>query len=196
MKLTNGFSPEEKKITISVETGLLGKYYNNFNGILKDRSKSLPEGWKVEYKSPNTAVISFPAPSDTTFKESETNKGSMLIGVNPKNIMPILDTIESFVNMALRYELKRTEFIPLNGYPIENLKEDVQVAVKGKRSFCIIGEYAEFLSMEKKREYKFHQYMVRYGTEDYSDVAVLLYEGKLDELREIYTPKLKLTEWC
>lgn len=192
MKLTNGFSPEEQRLTIKVESNLLKKYFNNFSGIINNH-EGLPEGTRVEQKGVSSAEISFPIPKSTRINRIDDEQ--MSIVVNADDMNSITDAINDFINQALKYELKHTEFIPLNGYPVEDLKKDIQAAVQAKRDLCIIGEYSEYLKMQEERKYTYHQYIVKHGTIEYAEAALLIYEEKINELQDIYSSKLTLTDW-
>ena len=195
MDIQPGYDPEKKCITLSVRTYMITRYFQNLKGMIKECSDT-PKNTEVVQVDDDTALIKFPAESSGSIVKSSDNK--MAVGVNVVVMETFQNIINTFMNCALRKELKTTEFIPLYGYSIDNLKEDIQVAVKNKRKFCIIKDYSEYLAIQNKKveKYEFHQVMVEVGTPEYTDVAILLYQKKIDELREMFEKKLKLENWC
>lgn len=167
------------------------------------------DGITVERESSNVASIIFPLPEDSqTRKLNEGNPESkmMAISMDGRKMGKIYETIGKFVNTALNKELKKIEFLPLNGYPIEDLKKDVENAIKNKRNFCIIENYSDYLEMRnggsegtgKNKEdtkFYFNQLHMEYGTSEYSDVALSIMSGKLKELQENLIPKMKKINW-
>jgi len=187
MKVENDFDREKMEVVINIQCNLFKKYYPNFVGILEKNKDDIPKGFSVRQASSDTAKISFPIPEGTTIAKGG---GSFAV-----NLMSLMDVINKFAGTALRYELEHTEFIPINGYPLEDLKKDIVASVKNKRNLCILGEYAEYLSMEKEHKYQFHQVYVNYGTSDWADIVLMILEGDMGKMRELYTPKLEFTEW-
>lgn len=189
MKLQPGFNPEENRVTINVETNLLVKYYQNFVGLVKS-TEGVPSGINVKRCGSNVAEVSFPVGDDA--RKTETG-----VAIDSRKMEKIQDVINDFVNSALRHELKRTEFIPLTGYPLEDLQNDVKNASKAKRNLCIIGDYDEYLRMEKDRLYEFHQIILEHGTSEWADAILMILEGNkgLEELKKIYEPKLDFVCW-
>lgn len=201
MKVDTGFDPAEGKVIITVQTPLLERHITAFQKLFEKSTRiGMPSGVKVETNEdkPDTAYILFPVDkSDLQTKREFENQG--VIGIKMEYMKSISDELNHFVLYALRKQLKSVEFIPLQGYPVENLMKEVKDAVKGKRSFCIIKTYEEYLKSQEnetsKDSYLFHQYIVDYGTDEYADVAINLYKGELDDLRKKYESKLKLQNW-
>ena len=199
MKVDTGFDPNLKKVVIRVETPLFEKYYSNFKGLIESKeNKGLPEGISCEKSDfeKHVALVSFPF-NKKNGEGAPSPAGTIAVRVDI--MKAIHSVINRFATVALSKELKSTEFIPLSGYEVAELKKDVQKAVQGKRDFCIIKNYKEYTDSvnnpEKKDAYKFHQYVVKYDTEEYANVAINLYEGEIDVLRAKYEPKLTLTNW-
>jgi hypothetical protein len=187
MKVENDFDREKMEVVINIQCNLLKKYYPNFVGILEKNKDDIPKGFSVRQASSDTAKISFPIPEGTTIAKGG---GSFAV-----NLMSLMDVINKFAGTALRYELEHTEFIPINGYPLKDLKKDIVASVKNKRNLCVLGDYAEYLSMEKEHKYQFHQVYVNYGTPEWADIVLMILEGDMGKMRELYTPKLEFTEW-
>lgn len=195
MNIQPGYDPEKKCVTLNVESNLLRKYFNNFSGMIVD-DPGVPKNTEVTQINEVTAQISFPVDDKSVVKMVSDNK--MSIGIDPSSISVFQTIINSFIGSALKKELRTTEFIPLYGYPRENLKVDIQEAVKNKRNLCIIKDYSEYLEMSegKSHKYIFHQKIVEFGTSEYTEAAILLYNEKLEELRESFESSLKLEDWC
>ena len=203
MKVDTGFDPAEKKIVITVQTPLLKRHLSLFRELINnsENKKGLPKGLGVENIEglrSDTALVTFPI-QDNDIKSSSELRKSSVIGIKMEYMESISTEINRFVSIALKRELDSLEFIPLKGYPVEDLKNDVQSAVKNKRNLCLIKTYDEYLNSQnnesRKDAFQFHQYIVWYGTDEYTDVAINLFNGELDELREKYEKRLSFTNW-
>lgn len=192
MKVTPGYDPNSRNITLELKTNLLKKYYNNFEGMVSS-SQELPKGTTVKQKDIDVAIISFPVPKNASFKTNEKS-GLGYIAVDPQNIDVFGKVINKFVNAALRKEFRQTEFIPLSGYPIENLKDEIKEALKNKRNFCIIDTYENYLKL-KELNYVFQQAYVEFGTTEYSKTAILINKGDIEGLRAMWSDKLIANGW-
>lgn len=193
MKVTPGFDPRNKKITLEFQTNLLKKYYPNFEGMITTDS-SIPSGTNVQQTREDTAVITFPVPKNTSIKNDSEN-GVGYIAVEPENMEIFGNVINKFVNAALRREFKTTEFIPLEGYPIEKLRNEIRSALENKRNFCIIDTYENYLKLTQKNNYEFNQAILEFGSTDYAKTAVLVYRGDIEGLRKMWSERLKLDSW-
>lgn len=193
MKVTPGFDPRNKKITLEFQTNLLKKYYPNFEGMITADS-SIPSGTNVQQTREDTAVITFPVPKNTSIKNDSEN-GVGYIAVEPENMEIFGNVINKFVNAALRREFKTTEFIPLEGYPIEKLRNEIRSALENKRNFCIIDTYENYLKLTQKNNYEFNQAILEFGSTDYAKTAVLVYRSDIEGLRKMWSERLKLDSW-
>ena len=193
MKVTPGFDPRNKKITLEFQTNLLKKYYPNFEGMITTDS-SIPSGTNVQQTREDTAVITFPVQKNTSIKNDSEN-GVGYIAVEPENMEIFGNVINKFVNAALRREFKTTEFIPLEGYPIEKLRTEIRSALENKRNFCIIDTYENYLKLTQKNNYEFNQAILEFGSTDYAKTAVLVYRGDIEGLRKMWSERLKLDSW-
>ena len=201
IEIREGFNPEENKISISVKSALIKKYFANLKGMIKT-GDGIPREAEVERLDAggDVAVITFPVPEDSTFKKVDENVGA--VGVNAEKMSVFYSVIYKFLNSAIRSDSKRVEFLTLSGYGLENLKQDVKNAIENKRNFAILHTYQEYLDSQKlvpkgeKKEIQFNQVYVNYGTELYADVAILIQQGKIKELRKLVEPLFKLTKWA
>ena len=193
MNVQPGYNPEKRRITLSVETYLMMRYFNNFSGMVTE-NPGVPKDTEVEWFNDRTAIITFPIDNGGSIIKASENK--MAIGINENSMNVFQGIINSFLECALKRELKTTEFIPLHGYPKEELQKDIQEAVKNKRKLCIIKDFSEYKAMSGEKKYIFYQAMVEYGTHEYSEASILLFKGELKTLREMYEEKLVLENWC
>ena len=155
---------------------------------------SIPSGTNVQQTREDTAVITFPVPKNTSIKNDSEN-GVGYIAVEPENMEIFGNVINKFVNAALRKEFKTTEFIPLEGYPIEKLRNEIRSALENKRNFCIIDTYENYLKLTQKNNYEFNQAILEFGSTDYAKTAVLVYRGDIEGLRKMWSERLKLDSW-
>lgn len=192
MNITNSYNPEEKRVLVFVESNLLTDYFPNFQGLLKKNNSSIDD-LRVERLGNSKAMISFPLPKEAQVMQVDQQK----IGVSmPVNIIEeINNTINKFANAAVRKRLRTVEFLPLSNYPEENLKEDMINAVKAKRDFVILQDYNDYLQMEKEKRYDFSQILMYYGTEEYADAALNIWEGNIDSLKNRLEGKFERYEW-
>ena len=198
MNINTGFNANDNSLNIIVTSNLLENYYPNFKGMILE-NEGMPRGLKVEKQDSDTAVITFPIPEAGKIKTIQSDSvDKMIVAIDKTTLDCICEAINSFVNACLRYKLRTTEFLPIGGkdYGITDLQKDVKRAISMKSNFCLIDTYKEFLDNEKSRKYKYNQYFIKYGTDEYSDVAIDIMEGKLKSVQKKYESKLKLTNWC
>jgi hypothetical protein len=196
MNIQTGFDPDSSCMTIAVETNLLIKYYTNLEGMFL-ATKNKPEGLTVTQRNRNTAIVAFPVPKSQIQVQKEMQRA--MVGIDKRVMYDVMNVISKFVNSAIRKEFKTTEFIPLYGYSKDDLHKDIQEAVKNKRKLCIIRDYSEYLAMSQGKNgatYIFHQYMVEYGTPEYTEASILLYNKDMKSLRDMFESKLALENWC
>ena len=196
MKFTQTFNPDNNKVVFILETNLLNRYFPNLKGLVEN-DKDVPSDIEVEQRNSNTALISFsPGPeSGKVQKEDQGGGSSYRIAIDSRKVESINRVLNKFTRCALKKELSTTEFVPLEGYPEENLKEEIISALKGKRKLCILKDYDEYLSMQEKGLYVFHQYILEYGTNEYIDAVLFIRNGNFKKLRDLYSDKLVLTDW-
>ena len=192
MKVTPGFDPNSKKIKLEFKTNLLKKYYLNFEGMVNS-SSDVPSGTSVEQIEEDTALISFPIPQRSQVKNDEERK-TTFISIDPKSMEIFGDVINRFVNAALRKEFRTTEFIPLEGYPIEKLQSEIKEAIKNKRNFCIIDTYENYKRL-KEINYEFMQAYINFGSSDYSKTAILVHRLDIEGLRKMWAERLSIGSW-
>ena len=197
MKFTQTFNPDNNKVVFILETNLLIRYFPNLKGLVEN-DKDVPSDIEVEQRNSNTALISFspgPESGSSVQKMGDKDSSSYRIAIDSRKVESINRVLNKFTRCALKKELMSTEFVPLQGYPEENLKEEIVAALKGKRKLCILKDYDEYLSMQEKEQYLFHQCILEYGTNEYVDAILYIRNGNMKKLRELYNDKLVLTDW-
>ena len=192
MNISTGFDPEAQRLTVSVETNLLIKYYPNLASMIQ-RATRKPRGLEVSQRNKTTAVVTFPIPKNQVKVQEEKQRA--MVAIDKSEMDDLMDIITRFANAAIRREFMTTEFIPLVGYSVDDLKEDIKKAIPEGRRFCIIDTYENYLTAQSSKNFVYNQYVIEPGTDEYADVAILIQTGNMKELQSIYTPKLKKTEW-
>lgn len=196
MDINTGFDSENGVLRIVITTDLLDGYYSNFKGMIMN-NKKIPKGVKVNQEDEKTAVIYIPI-DNKHIEDENIGSGRAIVCIDKNMLNAVYLSIRSFTGACLRYKLKNTEFLPISGkdYSIDKLKEDVKTAISGKRDFCLIKTYKEFLDNEKNQEYVYTQYPVKYGTDEYFDISILIETGDLKSVQKKYMSLLKKVSWC
>lgn len=183
-----------KKMIIEFKNGLLENYFDVLENCVKE-SKSrgiLPDDLEVQNLEDSRCLITF----HIDLPEAQGMKDGQRIGTLPKDMTnKISGVIEDFRKKAIKEEFTTTEFIPLAGYPLEELQKDIHEAIKNKRNFCVVDNYAEYLKFADGKTTSLNQSKVRYLSNEYSDTAIYIYEGNLKKLRELYKDKLSVVDW-
>ena len=193
-ELVPGYNPTNGDLEFTIELNLFRNYFPNFEGLILMNEELAKCKAKVRQIEPNKAIVAFPIDKDSIKRVTEETATVKFDNVS--GLQALYNVLNSFTRVAIKKELKTTEFIPLNGYPVEDLQNDIQAAVRGKRKLCIINDYSEYLEKQRDHNLVYHQYIVEYGTNEYADAVLMILDGNMDKLREIYTPKLVKTEWC
>lgn len=192
MNITNSYNPEERRVVVFVESNLLVDYFPNFSGLIKKNNSSISD-IKVEKIEKAKAMISFPLPKEASVMKVSEEKMAVSM---PMDIMEKLNkTINKFANSAIRKKLRTVEFLPLSEYPEEDLKKDMEAAVKAGRNFCLLENYSDYLKTEKEHKYDFNQVFVYKGTNEYADIALDIWNGDIEHLRKKLEGKFERCEW-
>ena len=67
MNIVSGFDPESNTVIINITSNLIGEYYHNLAGLIKNNPSS-PQGIEVKKKDENTASVQFPLPKSAMIK--------------------------------------------------------------------------------------------------------------------------------
>lgn len=193
-ELVPGYNPVNGDLEFTIELNLFKNYFPNFKGLIQNNEDLVKCKAKIRQVEPTKAIVAFPIDKNKIRRTSDDS--AMVQFDNVEALRTLYSVLNSFIRVAIKKELKSTEFIPLNGYPLADLQSDIKQAVKGKRKLCIIRDYKEYLERKEDKDLTYNQYMVYYGTSEYADVVLMILDGDLDKLNDIYIPKLVKTEWC
>lgn len=188
------YDSNNKRLMVDFSCSLLQDYFDVFETVTsKYKSlKFLPNGTEIKRVEDSRCLIILPIDIPGT---ENLNNGDRVTGI-PKDVLEkISDMISEFRSSAVQKELETTEFIPLTGYPLDDLKSDIVEAIKNKRNLCIIDDYSNYKKFSRQEITKIQQYRIKYSSNDYSEVALYIYEGNLKELRNIYSKKLEEVDW-
>lgn len=190
MKVTHNFNPKAQVLEFHVESFFLESYFQNFKNMIQFINKESGEV-KVCRKTDNTAVISVPVLVDGNS-----------IAINAAVKFSLDTALKEFEQLAFEKERNNLEFIPLSGYSADNLSVEIKDTVEKKRSLLIIKSYKEFLRSNSSNskvniedKFVFNQYRIEYGTKEYFDAVLMIYNKDLSGLRKTYAKKLKETKW-
>lgn len=195
MKLSPSYDADRNALIFRIEVGFLDKYFGNLKGMV-EMSKDLPKGIEIERVGMNEAHLVIKL--DTTPTIKDVGNGTGIVGINDEDgkILALHKLINTFINSGIRKELSTTEFIPLRGYPREDLRNDVKAAVENGRSLCLIKDYAEYLRSQDSRQYKYTQYVVEPGTNEWAEVVCeILSDIPLTQIEKKYKPLLEEKDW-
>lgn len=206
MKIIHSINLEKKRLELHIESNVFNEYFANFTGYAKTYP-NLPKDMQIG-RDGSTVIISLPIPILDFSSMNDVQEGIQRIGIEKESTKSLTETVMTLISkffwMANRHMNQTREFLPLFGYPEEELKNDVLTAMENKRNLLLIENYSDYLdfsSSEKSPEdyYKvaFNQYLINYedNKSEYCDVVSMIQMGKFEEWREIYKPKLKYTEW-
>lgn len=196
MRIQSSLDGESQQLVMSVTSNLIEKFYPNLCGLIKN-TKNLPSGLQISRKDKNTAVVTFPVPKEHMMS---VEGNPQVKSVSSAVFNPVIMVIKEFTNLGLRNLTKRREFLPLEGYPEEDLQKDMKACLEAKRDIVIIDNYQSYLdNMESISggSYSFNQCVLGYteNASEYCDVAIMIERGRFKEWREIYSKKLEKTDW-
>ena len=194
--LTSSYDPEEKKLYIKYTGDKLVKKYEDL--FAESTQTILPEAMKTCWAVQNGAVIfkvdllvSTPEiaslNSDKAMQFLKTSKNSPLVYV--------VDTINHFHALCMNRISKTKEIIPLSGYPEENVRQDIETAIKMKRDICVVDTYNSYLEFNKGKTFDMNQITFTYMSPEYNDFAIDTMVNGLKWSEEKYLPCLKVSSW-
>lgn len=195
MKLNPSYDADNNALVFKIEVGFLDKYFGNLKGMI-EMSKDLPENIEVEKTGKNEAHLIIKLDIVPDIQDRGNGMGIIGIPDSEGKIRALHKLINTFINSGIRKELSTTEFIPLRGYPREDLRKDVKAAVENNRSLCLIKDYAEYLKSQDSKQYKYTQYIISPGTEEWVDVVCeILSDMPLTQIEKKYKPLLEVKDW-
>lgn len=176
------------RIIIEYKNNLLKRHLDLFKKMVFNAG--FPGGTTIEEISDNRSnlIIPYSAPKEDRIVNEQRTR------IDEKLAKKIQTTLESFAKEAMNLETRQFEIIPLEGYPVENIKTDVQEAVKEKRNFCVIDHMNSYTNFTRGG-WTMTQATFDYLSDEYCNIAVAANKGDLDEIYQIVKNKLKKTDW-
>jgi hypothetical protein len=201
MKIQTSIDFSRKRLVISITSNLFTDYYPHFEGLVgKESGNKLPDKTEVVRQGKDTAMLSFPIPmSPETAKIGDEVGDNQVqkIGVPMDLYNSVMGFIYLFTDKVIKNMDKTREYLPLKGYPEDELKKDVIKALEAKRDLLIIDTYSAWINGMKTGERSFNQYLVKYKTQksEYCDIVLMIMNGKFKEWRKKYKPQLAKVCW-
>lgn len=200
MKIQTSIDFSRKRLVISITSNLFIEYYPHFVGMVNDDAgKKLPDKTEVVRQGKDTAMLSFPIPMSSEMVKGSENGDDQVqkIGVPMDLYSSVMGFIYLFTDKAIKNMDKTREYLPLKGYPEEELKNDVIKALNAKRDLLIIDTYSAWINGMKTGERSFNQYLVKYKTQksEYCDIVLMIMNGNFKEWRKKYKPQLTQVSW-
>lgn len=173
------------KLVIIYSNSLLGEFSNMFQDAIK---KQFPEA-EIKIISETKHVISIPS----DFNDFSENP--KLSEDDESQIDLIVETLEDFEEDAIMEKSGQYEIIPLEGYSVENIIEDIKSAVHDKRNLCIIDTYDNYQRYNKGELFEINHVKFEYLSDDYNDTVCYCLMGDIKGLGMKVIDKMSLGEW-
>ncbi len=126
------------------------------------------------------------------------NKGNGVISLPvPKQLIDeISDVVNKFSSDCIKKIMGRTEIIPLKGYGIDDIVNDIKTAIEKKRDICIIRDYQDYLDGKNIFSDGLDIAIYKYMSDEYCNVVVEC-AGKrsLSGLKKLTEKDLNKPEW-
>lgn len=126
------------------------------------------------------------------------NKGNGVMSIPvPKDIIDELTTVvNTFSSDCIKKIMGSTEIIPLKGYSIENIAEDIKKAIDNKRDICIIRDYQDYLDGKNIFTDGLEIAIYKFMSDMYCNIAIECVSGRsLKGLKKLTEKDLKVPEW-
>ena len=187
------YDSSSHRLMVEYKNVLLKKYLGLLSDLVKEAKKVnyLPKSTEIKKIDEESVLISLPC----TIEGAENIENGERINNLPELVTDHLSTlIDTFTKKAMEEEMKEIEFIPLSGYPIDKLKEDIEQAIKDKRDLVLIDSYANYKKLANQEVLESKQCRFKYLDNDYADVAYLIHSGNVKELKK-YKSRLENKSW-
>lgn len=187
------YDSSSHRLMVEYKNVLLKKYLGLLSDLVKEAKKVnyLPKSTEIKKIDEESVLISLPC----TIEGAENIENGERINNLPELVTDHLSTlIDTFTKKAIEEEMKEIEFIPLSGYPIDKLKEDIEQAIKDKRDLVLIDSYANYKKLANQEVLESKQCRFKYLDNDYADVAYLIHSGNVKELKK-YKSRLENKSW-
>lgn len=196
LKLEIKYYKEGGELVIIYKNNLLREYPELLTDLFKE-NKELSGITRIRKESDNLVHIFVKA--SVSVEEDYSDEGILKAGIEKELLNEIGKILNMFTLNALSKKLRETEFLPLSGYPLEKLREDVEEMVKNKRSACVISDYSRYLENNKlgttTKSFRYNQVMLKYSSDQYCNFVIDVQTKSLEELRATYSGQLVETDW-
>lgn len=187
------YDSSSHKLIVEFKNLLLEKYWELLLNLVKEAGNSsyLPKDIELKKVDSGKALVIIPC----TIEGVENYRDGQRIKNLPDIVTEHLSSVlETFSRRALEEELEKIEFIPLSGYSMDKLKEDIELAIKDKRDLVLVDTYDNYRKLVKQKTAELNQCRFEYLDNDYADVAFLIHSGNIKELKK-YRSRLEKTSW-
>ena len=198
------YDPIKKRFVFQYKSKLIKKYSGKFDSRLED----LGDEVQVHKFSEDKTLCEISVPLEIGDEhiqhqlDDEGNKTGMIkVAVQPEDAEELKNYSEEIQKRIFEFEkevvleeTKNIEFIPLEGYPIENLKTDVKCALENGRDFCVIDSMDSYLDFMNTMT--LNQAFYKHGSDMYYNIFLAIHNGDLEELKELTLKSLKKKEWA
>lgn len=130
--------------------------------------------------------------------EGVINKGNgvMSLPIPTELLNELSDVVNKFSSDCIKNIMKTTEILPLKGYNINDMANDVKLAIENKRNFCIIRDYQDYLDGKNIITDGIDIATYKYLTDEYCNIAIEIVSKKsLAGLRKLTEKDLHKPEW-
>ena len=187
------YDSSSQRLMVEYKNVLLERQWDLFSGMIKHAKKSreLPNDTEIKKIDSEKALIMIPCVIEGAEKYNDGERIKNLPNLITEKLSSLL---ENFAKVAMESEMSMLEFMPLSGYPISKLKEDLDAAIKDKRDLVLIDTYKNYQKLINLETIESNQLRLKFIDNDYADVAYLIHSGDIQGLKK-YKSKLKLNSW-
>lgn len=189
------YDPDSKKLTIEFSSSFIKDHYNILKESFKESEKYFPKAPELKRTGETDCVIIISIEIQDSVESSSKFMGFSKMNLPESLTNNINIVINRFLDKSIKLELSNTEFIPLYGYPLNKLQEDIKEAIKNHRNFCLIDKYSDYLEFSRHNTMKLNQKKIEYSSDEYSNIAIDIYQGNIKALREKYMKELEEVNW-
>lgn len=187
------YDSSSHRLMVEFKNVLLDKHWDLFSDMMGEASRKgyIHEDTEIKHVAEGKSLIMIPC----NIEGSENLRDGDRITNLPSMVTEHLSNVlESFSRRAAELEMSELEFIPLSGYPLEQMKEDVDRAIKDKRNIVLIDTYRNYKRLVDHLTEESKQLTLEYLNNEYADLAWIIHSGNLKELNK-YKTKLEKKSW-
>lgn len=198
------YDPKKKRFVFQYKSKFLQKYPAKFDSRLED----LGDEVIIQKFSQDLSFCEISVPLEVSsdnihhqVNDEGEKTGLIKIGIDPESAEELKEYSEQIQKRIFEFEkeivMEETsgiEFIPLEGYPIEELQTDIMEALEKKRDFCVIDTMDSYLDF--MNTLSLNQAYYKYDSDMYYNIFLAIRSGNMDELRELTQKSLKRKDWA